>query len=44
MILKKYFGFTLGINSLDFKIKNNPKIIYQDSLYVLHSNNQEERI
>ena len=38
---KFYFGFTLGINSLDFKIKNNPKIIYQDSLYVLHSNNQK---
>lgn len=38
---KMHFGFTLGINSLDFKIKNNPKIIYQDSLYVLHSNNQK---
>lgn len=38
---KIHFGFTLGINSLDFKIKNNPKIIYQDSLYVLHSNNQK---
>ena len=38
---KIHFGFTLGINSLDFKIKNNPKVIYQDSLYVLHSNNQK---
>ena len=38
---KIHFGFTLGINSLDFKIKNNPRVIYQDSLYVLHSNNQK---
>ena len=38
---KIHFGFTLGINSLDFKIKNNSKIIYKDSLYVLQSNNQK---
>ena len=38
---KMHFGFTLGINSLDFKIKYNPEVMYQDSLYVLHSNNQK---
>ncbi|MBJ10555.1 MAG: hypothetical protein CMP66_03740 [Flavobacteriales bacterium] len=38
---KIHFGFTLGINSLDFNIKYNPEVIYQDSLYVLHSNNQK---
>ena len=38
---KMHFGFTLGINSLDFRIKHNPEVMYQDSLYVLHSNNQK---
>jgi len=38
---KMHFGFTLGINSLDFRIKYNPDIMFQDSLYVLHSNNQK---
>ncbi len=38
---KMHFGFTLGINSLDFNIQYNPDVIFQDSLYVLHSNNQK---
>ena len=38
---KIHFGFTLGINALDFKIKYNDEIIYKDSLYVLNSNNQK---
>lgn len=38
---KMHFGFTIGINSLDFKIKYNPEILLQDSLYVLESNNQK---
>jgi len=38
---KMHFGFTLGINSLDFKIKQNEEIMFQDSLFVLHSNNQK---
>ena len=38
---KMHFGFTLGINSLDFRIKYNPEVMFQDSLYVLHSNNQK---
>ena len=38
---KMHFGFTLGINSLDFNIKHNDEVMYQDSLYVLHSNNQK---
>jgi len=36
-----HFGFTLGVNSLDFRIKHNDEVIYQDSLYVLQSNNQK---
>ena len=36
-----HFGFTLGINSLDFNIQYNPDVIFQDSLYVLNSNNQK---
>ncbi len=38
---KMHFGFTLGVNSLDFRIKHNDEVIYQDSLYVLQSNNQK---
>ena len=38
---KMHFGFTLGINSLDFRIKYNPDVIFKDSLYVLESNNQK---
>ena len=38
---KMHFGFTLGINSLDFNIKYNEDIMFQDSLFVLHSNNQK---
>ena len=38
---KIHFGFTLGINSLDFKIRYNPDIAFKDSLYVLESNNQK---
>ena len=38
---KMHFGFTLGTNSLDFNIKYNPEVMFQDSLYVLHSNNQK---
>tara|TARA_B100000700_G_C14991618_1_gene831631 strand:+ start:754 stop:1467 length:714 start_codon:yes stop_codon:yes gene_type:complete len=38
---KIHFGFTLGVNALDFKIKYNNEIIYKDSLYVLNSNNQK---
>ena len=38
---KMHFGFTLGINSLDFKIQHNPEVMYQDSLYILQSNNQK---
>jgi hypothetical protein len=38
---KMHFGFTLGINSLDFNIKHNEEVMFQDSLFVLHSNNQK---
>ena len=38
---KMHFGFTLGINSLDFNIRYNPDIVFKDSLYVLQSNNQK---
>ena len=38
---KMHFGFTIGINSLDFKIKYDPDYAFQDSLYVLESNNQK---
>ena len=38
---KMHFGFTLGINSLDFNIKYNSDIIFKDSLYVLQSNSQK---
>jgi len=38
---KMHFGFTLGINSLDFKIKYNSDIIFKDSLIVLESQNQK---
>ncbi len=38
---KMHFGFTIGINSLDFKIKYDPDYAFKDSLYVLESNNQK---
>ena len=38
---KMHFGFTLGLNSLDFNIKHNDEVMYQDSLYVLQSNSQK---
>ena len=38
---KMHFGITIGINSLDFKIKYDPDYAFQDSLYVLESNNQK---
>lgn len=38
---KLHFGFTLGINSLDFKIRNNPDLLLQDSLYTIESQNQK---
>ena len=38
---KMHFGFTLGLNSLDFNIKHNNEVMYQDSLYVLQSNSQK---
>ena len=36
-----HFGFSIGINSLDFNIKYNPDVMFKDSLYVLESQNQE---
>ena len=38
---KMHFGFSLGINSLDFRIKYNPDIMFKDSLFVLESQNQK---
>ena len=38
---KMHFGFSLGINTLDFKIRYNPEFAFKDSLYVLESNNQK---
>ena len=38
---KMHFGFSLGINSLDFRIKYNPDIMFKDSLFVLKSQNQK---
>tara|TARA_B100000902_G_scaffold334285_1_gene333358 strand:- start:9275 stop:9976 length:702 start_codon:yes stop_codon:yes gene_type:complete len=38
---KIHFGFTIGINSLDFNILHNPEIIYKDSLYALNSKSQK---
>ncbi len=36
-----HFGFTLGINSLDFKIKKNNNVLLNDTLLVLESENQK---
>ena len=35
------FWIHISINSLDFNTKYNPEVMFQDSLYVLHSNNQK---
>lgn len=37
---KLHFGFTLGINSLDFNIKKDPNTLTNDTLFVLESQNQ----
>lgn len=36
-----HFGFTMGINATDFRIKHNPHIQDFDSLYILESQNQK---
>ena len=38
---KLHFGFTLGINELNFNIKENGNKLTNDSLYVLESNSQK---
>ena len=38
---KIHFGFTMGINSMDFRIKQIANITNFDSLYVLESQNQK---
>ena len=38
---KIHFGFTLGINNMDFKIKQVPDISDFDSLYVLEAQKQK---
>ncbi len=38
---KMHFGFTLGINSLDFNIIHNEEVMFKDSLFVLQSKNQK---
>ena len=38
---KIHFGFTMGINSMDFRIKQIANITNLDSLYVLESQNQK---
>ena len=38
---KVHFGFSLGINALNFNINYNPKVITNDSLYVLESQDQK---
>ncbi|MEE2954450.1 MAG: porin family protein [Bacteroidota bacterium] len=37
---KLHFGFSLGLNSLDFHIKKDAETLYNDTLYVLESQNQ----
>tara|TARA_Y100001934_G_C12333175_1_gene766231 strand:- start:171 stop:884 length:714 start_codon:yes stop_codon:yes gene_type:complete len=37
---KLHFGFTLGVNSLDFRIKKDDSFLSNDSLYVLQSQKQ----
>ena len=37
---KLHFGFSLGLNSLDFNIKKDNNTLYNDTLYVLESQNQ----
>jgi len=38
---KLHFGFTLGINELNFNIKENGNKLTNDSLYILESNSQK---
>ncbi len=38
---KIHFGFTMGINAMDFKINRIPDITNIDSLYILESQNQK---
>ena len=37
---KLHFGFTLGVNSLDFNIKKESNILTNDTLFILESQNQ----
>ena len=38
---KLHFGFTLGMNELNFNIKKNSSILTNDTLLTLHSNSQK---
>ena len=41
MIIKIHFGFTLGINELNFNLKKNSNTIDNDSLLTLYTKSQK---